>query len=519
MQRRSAAIDFTDTRREPSQLVLPRRSSTIRQRQVQSATRRATAAAVGIALYALGAPISSSASSLERDGWCGTPRTVTAPPPSETAPTIQAFLAYPKGSAVDVPVLTARLQRLFADADDRVLAATRGRKGLRVRTGISGCSTGYIDVALIPVSASATTFGRVLAEMDDLTNSTPMTLWAGIIANAPTSLPICGLGGRETDLEVRTPLSPAHDFSLDGGAYGAVAERCSSYESADTILLHEIFHGLGADHFPEPNDLMGPHEDPVVIDVGADDYFAPEGQIVGPDGTPLWNIAESLYLCHTPDCGKALARPPVSVTARALDAERVEYSAAGASYYRWTGWGGLQRDVTGPRFVASRYATVTVQGVASNGALGVVQTLTVPPAPSTSPIWHPATTDPVGTGAPAADVGQSLSSTQVSSAGPPVTEPTPRLTVARQTRRSLVRAGVLVSVRGRVRALCVVSVRAQGRSAGSRAIRLGRRGRSVTRIPLNRAGRRALVRRAALRIRATCNGRSTASVLVRVRGS
>lgn len=385
------------------------------------------------------------ASPLRSGAWCGTVRPLSVT--SESAPTIQAYIAYPAGAQVDLQAQASFLQRAFARNDDLVRQATGGTKGLRVRTGGAGCDTNYIDIVSIPLRSDTSTFGQGVAQVSEASKSLGgMSLLAGTITNAP-SPSLCGLGGRVTPIDVSAPVNPAFDFSLDAGAYAAVVETCSGEspegDARSPVLLHEIFHAMGsvdpqaphygsAGHVVERGDLMAARPDTDLgpfVDVGGDDYFAPGRTLLGRTGSPIWNVADSLYLCHAADCTTQVTRPSVAVSSRTISTDvlsgEIEYTARGAHYFRWLVDGRHERGATGSsiRRPQYSYSSLSVQGVDKSGALSVpvpVPTLSPPetvPSPGIGTL-NPRPGVPISPETRDADSGASAPSTSSRACSP-----------------------------------------------------------------------------------------------------
>ena len=320
---------------------------------------------------------------------CGTVRPFDAGLEAQSdpaAPRLQAYIARRTGvtSFETQAAITNKLQDELRKAHFALIRESGG-KGLRIRTGLSGCTAADIDIVEISLPPEADTPGEAFNEIHRQVQPVPLTLWVGVLADIGE----IGRGGGRA-LGQGGPPSPAQDVTLDDGA----AAQMSPGNTYAEVILHEAFHAMGAvnsnalhgdgrGHVPTP-DLMDASASGIIIDVGHDDYFNPGGSITGRTGQPIWNLYDSLFLCPPGTCFGAVNRPTVTVSS-SIQNSRARFAAQGAAYYRWYLDGFPALTASGPIFDAPLNRQVGVRGFAVDGAVSPLQTSSVTAPPTTSP--------------------------------------------------------------------------------------------------------------------------------------
>ncbi|MEJ7786378.1 MAG: hypothetical protein WKF96_16365 [Solirubrobacteraceae bacterium] len=462
-----------------------------------------------------------------------------------TAPRIQAFIARPAALPLDLGV-PANLQSSFAGADQRVLDATGGRKGLRIHTGGAACSTSQIDIVEIILKPETSTVQEAWSDVSSQVRTVPMTLWAGIAYGVGCAVgDSCGYGGSRS-LTQTLPATPAQDAGLENGAVAVMDSTAGA-----SILTHETFHALGAvnanslhstgsGHVTTPGDLMGSGVG--VIDVDHDDYFNPDGAIVGRDGAGVWNTYDSFYLCAAPMCPGVPVRPTVTLDGVVRDEAGARFTAAGASYYRWYTNGVASTRASGPIFDWSFGSAVGVRGFTADGAVSNFMTATVQQPPSSAPPGGqqpPSTAPPVGQEpggsspggaqlvAPPAQPGAAATPTTgfpgVADVFGPAQRSRPTLTVRPADRRPrrdrLARSGLRVTVGSRDSARCIVSLRNGTTRLGRASVQALAGVPRTAVVKLSHAGRRRIARPTvrSVAVQVSCLGLSSNPVTLRLR--
>ncbi|WP_217925098.1 hypothetical protein [Miltoncostaea oceani] len=291
------------------------------------------------------------------------------------APTIQLFYARPADVVPDRARMGALIQDVVRYSEEDILEASGGRKGIRVRTGAGACSSSHVDIVEIVLGPQAgyPDLATVYAELRQRIGRTPFITWAGV-----TEIGCCGRGGSSA-LFQPTPISPAQDRALNGSGLALTG----GFDFPDNLVFtHELFHALGAvgrnaphgddqGHIAE-GDLMDPFGTGS-IDPGRDDYFNPDGPIIGRDGSRLWNIYDSLFLCPAESCRNPPAPPAVRLEATAVSTSAWTVRASGATHYRWYVDGNLREDLAGPDASSARDpwwpVRITVRGFAADGSI------------------------------------------------------------------------------------------------------------------------------------------------------
>ena len=230
---------------------------------------------------------------------------------------------------------------------DAFLAASDDVKTVRFDLGTS-CGPTYVDVQSV-------TLPRNRADYMAMGFTTRVTTLSNdlkpLVAGSPSCVTVTSNGTCTRDFLVyadgfynndyttgvatrRTDDSPgAGNVSNRGGQFAFVLGDGSpdfGYGSSSaTTAEHELLHNLGAVQDTAPHSTHAGHcYDEVdvmcypdggsawvslpaacptaldsLIDCGNDDYFDPDGSIVGTGGTPIWNVYDSVFLCAADNCG------------------------------------------------------------------------------------------------------------------------------------------------------------------------------------------------------------------------
>ena len=323
------------------------------------------------------------------------------------------------------------------------LDATGGARTVRFDVGTS-CGANYLDIqsVTLPRPASAYSASDTTTLTGDLkplvTSGTPS---CPTIPSTPG--PSCtrdflvfadgiykgdgvtGVATRRTD-----PTAGAANRSNYGGLFayvlgdGSPGFGISTATTAEHELLHNLgavqgtaLHSTGAGHCFDAVDVMcypdGGARIPTAgmltacpgalasnIDCGHDDYFNPDGPVLGVAGTPIWNIDDSTFLCALAACVTGNLAPVASFTATsgAHAGDPVTFDASGSTdeagppaSFAWDVDGDGVADGQGATFTytyaaAGTYtAQLTVTDVAGARATTTRTVVVAPPLPPPPP--------------------------------------------------------------------------------------------------------------------------------------